>query len=423
MKITVYPKPISGIVEAPGSKSVTHRAIILAALSKTPVKIHNPLISDDTICTLKAFESIGYNIRYENNTLTIQKPTEIHIPSSSIECLGSGTTLRLLLPIFGLIFNGVTFHGEKRLMDRIELTDISCLKLDYIRTFQSISIFNYKFQKFMELNDNLTSQYISGLLLASPLYPEDFTLVIKNTSGYLNPYISLTIKMLEKFGIKSFVEINDTLQKITIRKNQQICIREFSITGDYSAAANLLALGALGGKVIIKNLNKTSSQADFKIIEFLKKMNAQILIGKDTVTIKESILKATDIDISNCPDLGPIMIALLSLAKGTSSLTGYEKLELKESNRITSTITNLAKLGANIQIDEENKVIIIEGVEKFNGSETLESFNDHRIVLMLLAISPKLMSRISIENAEAISKSYPKFLNDFKKLGGSYFEK
>ena len=195
----------------------------------------------------------------------------------------------------------------------------------------------------------------------------------------------------------------------------------YYIEGDYSSAAFPLALGLTGDNVIVKNLYQTSKQGDKAFIDIVNQMNGQFQIGIDAIRALKSDLIGTTIDLTFNPDLGPILMALATVANGTTKIINFARLELKESNRITKTIEILSSLGADISLIED-KEIIINGKPNLKGGIVVDPQNDHRLAMMVVALTSKYLERVTIINAECVSKSYPNFWNDYRKLNGIVVE-
>lgn len=420
MNMTINPSSFDGVITAPSSKSLTHRALICAAFAKKPSLIHNPLICDDTILTIKALNDIGVEFKGYDNALKVIPPKKYRIPKDFIECGNSGTTFRFLLPFFNVMFNGMTVHGDERLITRIKETDFNSLPLCYRYTSQTINVFNWDIPKEIYLNDEYTSQYISGLLLVGPILEHDLTIYVSKNDHPLNPYILMTIEVMNEYGVTVECSENAEYHILKTTSASQYQPLNYHLEGDYSQAANFLAMGALGKYVIVKNLKRDSSQGDKEIVNYLEQMGANLEIASDIITIRKSNLHGGSFDIYNTPDLGPLLMGILSVSEGSSEITGFQKLTNKESNRLTETIRLITDLGGNIHL--VNDRILIEGMPLLEGNVTLDCPYDHRLIMMLVAISPCLRKPITIQNAEAVNKSYPNFWHDLRKISTAIIE-
>ncbi len=421
MNITIYPTPIAGTFNAPSTKSITHRAIICASLANSNSEIHHPLMCDDTINTIKAMELLGVKIIYKNECLFINPPKKFSKINEPITCEDSGATLRFLIPIITHLQKSATFEGSKRLIERICDNDLSEINLKFMKTINTIHILPSELPNVISMNDTNSTQLISGMLLMSPLCTTDTLLTIN--SGIIDPYIETTLTVMKNFGINYHLVPNDydtSKQTILIKKDNCYQGAIVDIEGDYSSAANMLVMGALGEKVIVKNLYRESIQGDASIIDILQKMHAKIDIGENIVTIYKSTLTPYNLSLQYVPDLGPLLIGLAAVINGKTIFSGLNRLIRKESNRLDATIHVLKLLGADITL--KDNLLEINGTGTLNGGIKVDSFADHRIVFMICAISSHFDQPVTIINAEAITKSYPDFFNDFRKLGGHFIE-
>ena len=263
-----------------------------------------------------------------------------------------------------------------------------------------------------EIEGNISSQYITGLLYALPLLNGDSELKINKTLESKG-YIDLTLEILEMSGIK--VE-NNNYKSFFIKGNQKYNPFDYVIEGDYSQVAFWIVAGILGSEIKCLHVKKESLQGDREIIEIVQRMGANVEIFDDYIIVKPSQTYGTVIDISQCPDIGPILTVLAALSKGETKIINAERLRIKESDRITSIKTELNKLGANVE--EVGDSLVINGVERLTGSAELSAWNDHRIAMSLAIASIKCDGEIVIDEAESVKKSYPHFWEDFKKMGG-----
>lgn len=430
MIYTVYPKPLSGVVNAPSSKSITHRVLICASFSEGQSIIENPLICDDTLATLKALENIGVSFKYSDNKLFVTPPSNYKLKDHIIDCIDSGTTLRMLIPLLGNIFKGVSFSGSSKLIERLKASNLSELNLEYLMSDNLITIKEASTINNLSLHDDNTSQLISGVLLALAIIRKKGTLHIISKNDNLNPYILLTLSVLSSFGTKYEIIKDNNLFTILINKQ----LNEFSTTlskpllknthyyveGDYSASSNMLALGLLGENIVVKNLYKTSIQGDKQFLDIIKKMNGDLEIGIDAIKANKSNLIGTTIDLNHIPDLGPILMGIASISKGSSTFINFKRLELKESNRVYNTIEILKSMGADITT-HKNK-IIINGKSALEGGVIIDPQNDHRLLMLAVVLTSKCKQRITIKNVECVNKSYPNFWEDYRKLRGIFVE-
>lgn len=417
--ITITPTKLSGTVQAPSSKSIGHRAIICAALSKGQSTIYNLGVSHDIEATLEAVEALGADIeKIDPSTIQIAGTQKEQIKSNHIHCKESGSTLRFLIPIAASLTNSpVTFSGEGRLGERpltsyYEIFDRQNLSYTTNESNLPLEIRGYLKPDMFLLQGDISSQFITGLLFSLPLLDDDSTIHI-TTNLESKGYIDLTLDTLKDFG----VSINHQDYKVfNIPGNQTYHSKDYTVEGDYSQAAFWITAGLIGKEMNIKGLNPSSKQGDRKILDIVKKMKGQIIKTSDSILVKPSTTLGTAIDASQCPDLVPILAVLGSVSKGTTQITNAARLRIKESDRLASTTSELKKLGADIS--ETDDGLLIHGKEQLKGG-VVDSWNDHRIAMAMAVASIKCTQPVKITHCDAINKSYPHFFEDFKSLGGN----
>ena len=424
MKIKIKPSILNGKIEIPPSKSYSHRAVIAAALAEggKKSKIDNLKFSVDITTTTDIMENWGAKINREESSLEIIGNGGKVVPADKyVQCNESGSTIRFLIPIGITSKNELIFDGKGKLVDR---------PLDsYYRIFEEQGIL-YKNENGKlpltvngklkagnyEIDGNISSQFITGLLYALPLLDGDSKLTI-NKNLESKGYIDLTLEILKLAGIEI---MNNDYKSFDIKGNQIYKPFDYTVEGDYSQVAFWIVAGIISAnmdnKVKCLHVNKNSLQGDREIIEIVQRMGANLEIFDDYVLVKPSKTKGTVIDISQCPDIGPILTVLAALSEGETRIINGERLRIKESDRITSIKTELNKLGANVA--EEGDSLIIQGVEGFTGGVTVNAWNDHRIAMSLAIASTRCEKEIILEEAESVRKSYPHFWDDFVKMGG-----
>lgn len=426
MNIKIIPKKLHGTISAMPSKSHAHRVLIaqkLAQLQGTEKRepLFIPDFSDDIKATKNCLTQLDKNKPY-------------------LDCKESGSTLRFLLPVAMAVKNHVTFMGSGKLPYR----PISPLKEEMeahgCRFIMGSSKQNDKYKEICtitgkltpgqyRLPGNISSQFITGLLLALPLLDGDSTLSL-TTKLESAGYVSLTIDVLRDFGIRILTETSEDgfpVYKISGRQTYSEP-DGLSIEGDWSNAAFWLACGALGGDIECTGLKLTSSQKDKAILDILEKMGAETNISVDMNGIAHASCRVhstenstdpgiigTNVDVSQTPDLVPVLASVMSLAKGASMITGAERLKIKESDRLRTVFDFIYRLNGDITYGGTG--LSITGVPFLTGGE-VESHNDHRIAMAAAVASCGCREPVIIKNAEAVKKSYPGFFDDFAALGG-----
>lgn len=416
MKATVFPGKCHGEVVIPPSKSMSHRAIICAALSSGVSTISNVAYSDDILATMAAVEAMGASIKKDNDVLTITGNSgKITVNNTTIDCAESGSTLRFIIPLFSLSNKRITFVGHNRLMKRpqdiykimFEEQDLYFNQENDLLTIEgALNAQNYT------VNGNISSQFISGLLFTLPLLENDSTLEIIPPFESQS-YANLTIELLDKFGIK-INKIDDLHYHIP--GNQHYIANDYRVEGDYSQLGFHAVLGAINNDLKLCGISKDSQQGDRIILDFLQKCGVGVNIEEDYCIVHHSNITGCALDLADCPDLGPILTILGMYAQSEFKLENCSRLRLKESDRIAAMEDGLRKLGVSIHSDE-NTIYMNNIDKKYHGNVTIDGAKDHRIVMSFAVAATTLDTPITITNAQAINKSYPNFFDDLQKLG------
>jgi len=423
MHLTLKKSNIEGSVNSPASKSLTHRALLAGIQANGITKINNPLDCNDTKASLEISRELGAEITIEKDKWIIKEINRSVEKSKILNCQDSGTTMRLFLPYCTLINQELLLTGNESLLrrpigaliDAVNQLGGKCSSVPG-NGMPPVQISPSKLNGGkVSIPGNISSQFISGLLFACPA-AESNTEINISTELESVPYIELTLGVLEDFGIK--VEAEKDYRKFSIPSNQEFTPKDYTIEGDFSSAAFLLAAGILSGKVEVKNLSKNSLQADRKIVDILKEMGADIKWNNGILTANKSSLNATEIDVKNCPDLVPILAALSTQAKGKTRIYNAERLRIKESDRLEAITSELKKMGASIE--QKKAELLITGPVSLN-SASINPHNDHRIA-MSCAVAGLLAPGTVIEQSECITKSFPGFVHTLKELGADAIE-
>ena len=420
VKLVIRPSKVSGKVRAPPSKSCTHRAIIGAALAEGVTEIINPLLSDDTEATLSTCEALGAEILEKNSERIMIRGNsgKIKAKKSLIDCAESGSTLRFMLPVAALSGKEIAFTGKEGLKKRpvedlLTVLRQAGVKIEYVerdgalplKIQGKISAGNIK------IRGDVSSQFISGLLLALPLAEGDSEIHL-TTRLESKDYVELTLDVLAKFGIQ--IRHSKDLRKFKIPGNQTFKACRFMVEGDFSSAAFMLAAGALSGAVTVTNLNLNSKQGDRRMIDILQSMGAKVNTGKSSVSVEKSDLRGVSIDARDTPDMVPILSIIATQANGTTKIKNVERLRMKESNRLAGIADMLEKFGATVRVKHNS--IEIQGKAKLVGNE-VETLSDHRLVMAASVAGLLAEGETIVDGPTAIKKSYPAFFDDFRKLG------
>jgi len=267
-----------------------------------------------------------------------------------------------------------------------------------------------------KLDGNVSSQFVTGLMVALPLLSAD-SIISMSSALESRAYIDLTLEVLESFGIS--IE-NDDYKQFIIKGNQSYKPTQIAVEGDYSQAAFWLAAGALSGDITCLGLKHNSRQGDKAIAEILQNSGARLKRDNHSINTESSFLHAFEVDVSQYPDIAPILAVVAALSMGTSKITGAARLRIKESDRLRAIASELNKLGAEIYEDEDS--LTITGVEALQGGE-VDSWGDHRIAMALAVAAIKCKNSVVLHNSSVIDKSYPNFFDDYMMLGGNLHER
>lgn len=415
MQVKIKPTKPIGEIRAIPSKSDAHRAIICSALADEKTSIHIAHISKDIEATLGCIKSMGADFNKKGNVYEITPVNELK-ENPVLDCGESGSTLRFLLPVLSALGMGATFVGSGRLPERPMGLIVDVLK-EHGNSFSSanlpIEVWGKTTAGVFNIEGNVSSQFISGLLFALPLLRERS--VVRLTSKLQSSaYVNMTIDTLRAFGIN--IEKNEN-EFIVNGGDNYISPKEYTVEGDWSNSAFFMVLGALGGRTVIKNLNLNSSQSDKMILDVLSLAGVKYSASDNEIIVEKSQIKPFDFDVSQCPDLFPVVSILACGAKGKSTLYNAGRLRIKESDRIKTTRELILGLGGSAE--ERLDSLIINGNGKLTGGMA-DSCNDHRIAMSAYVASAICERDIILKDARAIDKSYPSFMEDFSKIGGAF---
>ncbi len=415
MRARITPTKIdSGNITIPPSKSLAHRAIICACLAPGRSVISNIDYSVDIRATIEGMRHLGASIKEDKDTLFIDGIETFQYDGDVVNCHESGSTLRFFLPLFSLTGKRATFSGSKRLIERPQNVYEMLFQeqgIDFVRTYPNIIIDGRLKPGELTLKGNVSSQFITGLLFALPLLEADSKIHIEPPFESRS-YVDLTIQMLKRFQI--IVEYEDAYT-LAIKGNQQYQPTDVLVEGDYSQLVFWASLGVLNHSVETHGLDLHSLQGDKKTIDIFQSMNAGIKVLDDGYQFCPGTLNGTVIDLNDCPDLGPMLFALATQANGKTTFQNAGRLRIKESDRIEAMETELKKLGCSIS--STFGTVTITGPVKLQGNVTLHGHNDHRIVMALSILATIADEPITIDDAQAISKSYPGFFKDLASCG------
>lgn len=419
--VKIEPTKLKGTIRIPPSKSLSHRAIISAALSSEESHISNLIFSDDIDATSQAMKSLGTEIEKTSlSSLKIRGLLPIKLSGQTIDCKESGSTLRFLIPISLLAQGKTIFKGKGKLVSRpldayYKIFDKQGIKYKNRMGHLPLQVEGELSPGEFEIEGGVSSQYITGLLFTLPLLDGDSKITITSELESKG-YVDLTIDILTKFGVDI---INKNYKEFTIKGNQDYKANDYIVEGDFSQAAFWLVAGILGGEIDSRDLNVDSLQGDKAILNLIKEMGGDISINVSSITTKKSKTKGRVIDASQCPDIIPILTVLAALSEGETRIINAARLRIKESDRLKAISSELNKLGADV-VELENG-LVVNGIPSLKGGK-VDSWNDHRIAMALAIASIRCSGPVIITNSDVVNKSYPHFWEDFKKLGGKIDE-
>ena len=417
--VNITPAVLKGTVKAPPSKSYAHRSVISAFLSGGECEVKNIQLSEDLKATLGCIKALGSVFEYDQKKKTVcfsGKRTAL-TEKVILDCGESGSTLRFFVPIAMCFCQNLEFCGRGRLMERplepyFEIFD--SLKIDYKLKDGRLAVKGGLKSGSFSVDGNISSQFITGLLFALPLLDGDSRIEIRGGLSSKG-YIDITIDVLKKFGIK--IENND-YKSFIIKGNQKYKNRNYTVEGDFSQAAFFLAAGALGCDVTVSGLKEDSLQGDKKILDIISMTGAKVVQSSASKfgAVPTTDMHGITVDADEVPDLVPILAVMLSFIKGESRIVNAGRLRIKESDRLSAICLELKNLGADIEKGDD--FLIIHGRQILHGAE-VTSHNDHRITMAMAIAACRCEGNIVIDGARnSVTKSYPNFFEDYKKLGG-----
>lgn len=405
----ITPSKLKGEIDAIPSKSMAHRLLICAALCEGTTKVKCNGTSEDIEATISCLRAMGSNIIRIGDTYLVPKITKGACDLVKFDCHESGTTLRFMMCIAAGLGLRAHFDGSDRLFERpleplIEVLTKHGLVIsrdENNRIVQSGKAFMPDY----EIEGNISSQYISGLMLMLPLCGGKSVKVTGNFES--KPYVTLTAEAMREAGVN--VTEEDNTYTVAGKYN----LTDTQVEGDWSNAGFFLIADALGCDIKIKGLDINSAQGDRETLSVLKKFGCEIS-ADSTVSVKADSLNAQTVDVSNIPDAVPILSVLASVSKGETHIVGAKRLRLKESDRLVTVADMINNLGGECEITDDG--LIIRGKEKLTGGKVYAQ-RDHRIAMSASIASVVCEDEVEIVGAEAVNKSYPKFFEDLCALG------
>ena len=417
MLVTISPPArIGGTVSAPPSKSMAHRAVLCSALAKGISHIENLEFSKDISATLAAAGQLCARVESGPADALVEGLGHFRPVFGPVDCCESGSTLRFLIPLASLTGQSITFVGRGRLMERPQSVYETLYReqnLHFEQANGQLTVAGSLRSGEYTLAGNVSSQFISGLLFALPLLAGDSTLhLIPPVES--RSYIEMTRAAQAAFGVTSHW-LDDTT--LCIPGGQQYHPRDYIVEGDYSQAAFLAVLGAVKGGITLTGLAAETLQGDAAILDILRRCGAKFTRTEAGLVFEQAPLHGVDIDLADCPDLGPVLMVLGLLCEGTTVIRNAERLRIKESDRIAAMEAELRACGG--VLSSEGSTITVQGCKpQLHAPEaTLSGHNDHRVVMSLTVLALAADIPLAINEAEAVQKSWPHFFDALKPLG------
>lgn len=411
----LYPATLKGTLAAIPSKSVAHRLFIAASLADAPSVWYLPTSSVDIDATLSCMSALGARIQQEKDWVHIT-PIQKIPTKATLHCQESGSTLRFLLPVAAALGGSYDFTGKGRLPERpIEdfLNALGTLGAQSSQNHLPLTIQGSLEGTDIYLPGHISSQYLTGLLLAAPLLNEGLQIHL-TTPLQSRPYVDITLAVLRQFSI--VVEEDGINFKVPAHQHYHLSEGNYTIEGDWSNAAFFLAAGAFSQPITMTGLRTDSLQGDSAIVEILRKFGASITESGNQLTVAPAPLSAQTISVKEIPDLLPILAVVAAHADGETLFTDVERLRLKESDRLVTTAQLLQAIGINCTFDDHT--MRVQGGTPLHITAQVDSANDHRIAMAAAIAALGGDAPLVLTGAEAVNKSYPHFFEDYQRLGG-----
>ena len=435
--IKIMPRQLHGNIKGISSKSFAHRALFCASQADKPTKIYLPDICDDVLATISCLKSLCTTFRFEKNYVTVipKNFVENNFQSTKsyavdrkifdnkrknnpiFDARQSGTTLRFIMPFAMSVIEDAIFTASNSLVSRPISQIMQVMKSNGVE-FTSNNLPIRALKKFVfdkiAISSDISSQYVSGLLLSSALQESDVELKVLGDVKS-KPYIDMTVKVMEDFGIK-IDKIEDGY--IVHSKGDYFSPLNYKVEMDYSAAAFFIVAGAFSEEgICLEGFDKNSLQGDKSILRIIEKYGANVKFLDDKIYISSGEKRPLKLNVKNIPDLVPILAVLACSCQDRSIFVETDRLKFKESDRVKSTLDLVNSLGGRAYSGDN--FIVIDGLGNLKGG-FVKTYNDHRIAMAASIASIICKEPVLIEDEKVVSKSYATFYEDFNSLGGNY---
>jgi len=407
---------LAGNIELEGSKSLLNRVLIISSYLSKSIKIHNLSSCNDVSTMLENLKILGLEFTMTEDSIVVEPPKKLN-KKGKLNIVDSGTAYRFLLARTAAIQRSryqitVSEQLKRRpvevLFEVLKKMGISISEKNGALLLKGTAIKGGT----IDLPADISSQFISALLLIAPSYNEDLEIFLDGEI-VSRGYIDMTIKVMQDFG----VVVDFDGRRLFVQKDQEYNnLSEYFIEPDYSSACYFWAIGALSRSSISTEFQTSSLQPDHQVAGILEKMGAIINVKNDKIYVKRGTLKGIAIDMRELPDQVPTIAVLALFANSKTVISNIEHLRFKESDRIRALVSELTKIGVGISF--KNNSLIINPIKQIPGSIAMKTYNDHRLV-MAFTILKLIFPQLSINNATSVEKSYPNFFNDIKSITSS----
>ncbi len=410
-------KPVIATVTIPGSKSITNRALVMAALTKGTVNIAYPLWSDDTEAMIECLETLGIRIERGEHTVSIHGSiADVKDAEYVLNARLSGTTIRFITALASIVPGEQTIYGVGRLNERpirdlVEGLRQLGVSIEYEKEegYPPIRIQNGLVrEKAVTMDGGVSSQYFTALLLIAPVIG-GLTIDVKG-SQISKSYIDITIDMMREWGIEV---INESYKRYIVPAGEYN-MKEYTVEGDYSAAGYFAGIAALtGSTVTLENLNRNSKQGDKAFLRIIEKMGNKVLMKDNCVIVEGKGVQAGKVDMEDCPDQAQTLAVLAAFADGVTRMTGVRSLRVKETERVKAVQAELGKMGIRTESPDEDTLIVHGGTP--HGA-SIDTYHDHRMA-MSFAMSGTKINGMRINDPEVVNKTFPDFWKKLESIG------
>lgn len=422
LEITPAAGPIRGTVRPPGSKSITNRALVCAALAEGESTLRGALDSEDTRVMIAALEKLGITVKAFDAGRTLQVTGcdgKIPVSAADLFVANSGTTMRFLTALVSLGHGKFRLDGVERMRERpigdlvfaLEQLGVSIACEGTNNCPPVVVNASGLAGGSVKIRGNISSQFLSGLLLAAPYASQAVELAVTGTLVSM-PYVEMTLKVMEAFGAHATASGDYT--RIEVSNTRRYLSRAYDIEPDATAASYFFAAAAItGGRITVEGLSRDSLQGDVKFCECLENMGARVEYGEDSITVEGGPLRGIDVDMNEISDTVQTLAVTALFAEGRTSIRNVAHIRHKETDRIAATATELRKLGAVVQ--ESVDGLVIEP-RPLHGAE-IDTYNDHRMA-MSFALAGLRTPNVVIRDPGCTAKTYPEFFGDLARLVG-----